>query len=459
MHWGVPSAVDENRPFNTGWYGAGMYLQNNQGGWSHTKGIYEFHVSRYGHPSKVGYKDLIPLWKAEHWDPDALVAFYKKIGAKYIVPVACHHDNFDCYDSSWQRWNSVQMGPHKDILAGWKKAAEKYDIRFGASTHLEFTPGFFKGAGGSDKTGPLKGVPYDGADPRYRDLYLTGVPRPEFELNWFRRTKEIIDKYQPDLMFFDTGGLDVGDYGLEIAAHFYNSNLQRHGGKEEGVINVKRNFDNRFKAVVSDIERGQTDSIRPYPWQSDTTLVSGWFYHKSPLMITVGVLIGNLVDIVSKNGNLLLNVALKPDGTLPEDQRDVLEQLGIWLQVNGEAIYGTRPWKVFGEGPTQISEGRFKEQNNEYTSQDIRFTTKAGNLYAIVLAWPTNGKVTIKSLGEAARLLDGRIASVEMLGSKEILQWTRLANGLTIKCPDHQPCEHAFVLKISTKGQPSASKS
>lgn len=253
MHWGIPSVPDETRPFGTGWYECGMYLQHGKGAPSHCREIYDWNLQRYGHPSQFRYQDFIPMWKAEKWDPEALAAFYKKIGAKYIVAMAVHHDNFDMYDSTWNRWNSVKMGPQRDILREWKQAAEKEGLRFGASTHLQPALGFVKGAWGSDYEGPLKGIPYVPDDSPDKDFYLKGVSQKDFQLMWYRRTLEIIDKYSPDLMFFDTGGLAVGDYGLKVAAHFYNTNAARHNGRCDAVINVKRNFSTP-SAVVVDIE-------------------------------------------------------------------------------------------------------------------------------------------------------------------------------------------------------------
>jgi alpha-L-fucosidase len=448
MHWGLPAVADETRPFATGHYARGMYNQHGKGTAEHCKEINDWHVSRYGHPSKFGYKDFIPLWKAERFDADALVAFYKKIGARYIVPVAVHHDNFDIYDSSpLHRWNTAQMGPKRDILAEWKKAAGKHGLRFGASSHLDRAPSFLEGSHGSDHEGPLKGVPYDGSDPALKDFYLKGVPAAEWQRHWFLRTKQIIDKYQPDLLYFD-GGLPFGAYGLSIAAELYNSNIARHQGRNEAVLNLKRAPVE--SAYVHDIERGQSDKLRPYPWQTDTTLISGWFYHKADLEMTAPVVVGNLADIVSKNGNLLLNIGLKPDGTIPDNQRECLESVGRWLELNGEAIYGTRPWAIYGEGPTQVKAGHFAEPRSPYSAQDVRFTTKGDTLYAIVLGWPGAG-ATVKIKALAAGKGPAAIERIELLGSREALKFTRDAGELTVTFPHQPPCEHAFVLKIANK--------
>jgi alpha-L-fucosidase len=447
MHWGIPSVTDENRPFGTGHYANGMYYQHGRMPdgkplASHLLEIYDFHVKRYGHPSKFGYKDFIPLWKAERWNPDELVGLYKRCGARYIVPVAVHHDNFDIFESSHQ-WNVARMGPRRDILGGWRRAAQKHEVRFGCSSHVDRALNFLAGSHGSDYEGPLKGVPYDGANPKFADLYLAGMTPERWQQVWYQRTQELIDKYQPDLLYFD-GGLPNGDLGLKIAARHYNASVQRCGGRCDAVLNIKRGPNH--KSYVWDIERGQSDRVQPYPWQTETTLISGWFYHKADLEMTADVAIGNLLDIVSKNGNLLLNVGLRPDGTLPENQLSVLEAMGAWLRVYGEAIYGTRPWKTFGEGPTYIKPGSFQEQRTPFTAEDVRFTTKAGKLYAGFLAVPKS-KVTIHSLSVPNA---GRIARVSALGTGAPLQWKQTDQGLEIQPQERWPSPFAPVLRIDS---------
>lgn len=443
MHWGLPAVPDETRPFGTGHYARGLYLQHGRNGPPHCKDIYDWHVGRYGHPSKFGYKDFIPMWKAERFDADALVAFYKKIGARYIVPVAVHHDNFDVYDSSHTRWDAKEMGPKRDILGEWKVAAEKHRLRFGASSHLDRAPAFLAASHGADTDGPMAGVPYDGADDRYADFYLKGVTPEQWQIEWYQRTHEIVTKYQPDLLYFD-GGLPFGDYGLNIAAELYNRSVARYG-RNEAILNLKRGPN--AKAFTLDIERGQSDKLLDFPWQTDTTLISGWFYHKAELEMTTPVVIANLADIVSKNGNLLLNIGLKPDGTIPDNQRETLEGVGRWLELNGEAIYGTRPWKKFGEGPTEVKSGHFNEPKSPFTAQDVRFTTKGETLYAIVLAWPgADAEVVVNSLrsGETVR----PIAKVELVASGETLAFQQTPEALRVRFPAKPTGEHAYALRV-----------
>ncbi len=474
MHWGVQSVpAHEN-----GWYARQMYMQHGAE-WGTT---YKYHTAHYGHPSEFGYKDLIPLWRAEKWDPDSLVRFYRSIGAKYIVPVAVHHDNFDNYASTFQPWNSVNMGPHRDIVGEWKRAAGKYGLRFGVSSHSDRSWDWFSTSHGSDGTGEKHGVPYDGNltkeegkglwwegyDPQ--DLYsrphqCTEPPDTAYCEKWFSRTKELIDKYQPDLLWFDgpmpmicpSDGCKkarawMEHYGLEIASHFYNSSQRWHQGRLDAVLNIKSWEPGSVPdsgAIVLDIEKGQTNTILPHPWQTDTSIPENWYFDSGKPELSDTVIIHNLCDIVSKNGNLLLNVGLRSDGTLPDDQRSILLNVGKWLDLNGEAIYGTRPWKISGEGKTGVQGGDFKQNKTPLTSEDIRFTTKGNTLYAIALGWPHNGTITVRSLAKAERLWFGNIRKVELVGVQAKLQWEQNEEGLTIHTPEVPPCRYAYVFRIS----------
>ena len=418
----------------------------------------KFHVEHYGHPSKVGFKDIIPLWKAEQWEPDRLMALYKNAGAKYFCMIAMHHDNFDCWNSKYQpKWNSVNMGPQRDIAAEWQQAAKKQGLRFGMTEHLAASWWFYSVNKGADKTGLMAGVPYDGNDPQFADLYWSGNAKPDFhyygtnvpfayKTNWFNRIKDMVDRYHPDLLYSDSPLPYPDEVGRQLLAHYYNDNLQQHGGKLEAVYNCKEDSQGRW---VQDFERGVMDGINPHPWQTDTC-VGNWYYKTGCKYKSSTTVIQMLVDIVSKNGNLLLNLPLRPEGTLDEQEEKILADLAAWMPVNSEAIFGTRPWKVFGEGPSNATNsGSFNEGKLRYTAQDIRFTTKGEKLYAILLGWPAAGQVTIKSLAEHSPNWAGKIGEVKLLGSPEKLLWTREADGLHITLAKHKPCDSAYALQIS----------
>lgn len=475
MHWGLNSVSGFN-----GHYARFMYHQHDPNkagsGWaSWGAEVYPFHVENYGHPSEFGYKDFIPLWKAEKFDALALAKLYKVVGARYIGVMAVHCDNFDCYDSSYQPWNSVRMGPKIDIVKAWKDACEELQLRFAITSHS--STGFHEHAfyqGETDTTGPRAGVPYDTVDPRYEGLYGQRTPDrmrrtlPEFGLSWYRRTKELVDKYDPDLLYFD-GALPQGDFGLHIAAHYYNSNLKTRG-RLEGVLTVK-NQSKPLPGFTVDVEAGGVRDMMPDPWQVDTSINPGWFYmgghlatlqgdndagmsvgvasDKGPdqIRMNAGQVIDNLVDIVSKNGNMMLNVGLRPDGSLPETFRHELLDIGKWLQANGEAIYETRPHAVFGEGPSELDlSTHYNDNAYTYTAQDLRFTRRGRTLYAIFMDWPGNGaKATIRSLRSRQQT---RVRSVTMLASGERLRWRQDETGLHVTLPSTQVGEFAYVLKV-----------
>jgi alpha-L-fucosidase len=439
-----------------------MYVQ--QGApWGNS---YNHHNAHYGHPTEFGYKDLIPLWQAENWDPDALVRLFRDNGARYIVPVAVHHDNFDLYQSTWQPWNSVNMGPRRDIVGEWKAAAERHGLRFGVSSHSSFSWWWFQTAHGSDDFGPLAGVPYDarlreadgvgtwweGYDPW--DLY-TPLGRPdggadyEWVQNWHRRTRELLDRYQPDLLYFDAD-IPFGD--LSTAAYFYNQSQVWNDGRLEAVLNLKVvPEDMAPNSVVIDFEKGQSGVLRPHPWQIDTPFTEHWFY--TPDQPESGeLLVHILCDTVSKNGNLLLNVGLFPDGTIPLDQRRELEVIGDWLAVNGEAIFETRPWITYGEGPSLVPDGPFNQTREPLTPDDVRFTTRGDTLYAIFFGRPESGVIQIESLRPTA-LID-EVESVEMLGYAGQVEWEQVSTGLRVTVPQDVPEATAYSLRIMATAMP-----
>jgi len=437
-HWG-PQAV----PMEGDWYARKMYQQGSAD--------YEDHLKRWGHPSTNGWKDIVPLWKAENWDPEKLMELYKKAGAKYFVSMGSHHDNFFLWNSKLHRWNSVLVGPHRDVVGEWQKAAKKNGLRFGVSEHLGASFNWFQDSHGSDKTGPLAGMPYDGANSNYWDLYHPPssdrgwyTKNPQWQQEWYDEIKELVDNYKPDLLYSD-GAMPFGnEVGLSQIANLYNISAAAHHGKTEAVYNCKQASNGRW---VQDFERGVNGGISPFPWQTDTS-IGDWFYNRhwkyQPLSWTVHM----LVDIVSKNGNLLLNVVLKPDGTLDPEVETMLHQLADWTAINGEAIYNTRPWLLYGEGKVQAKGGAFKE-NMAYTADDIRFTTKGKTLYAIALGWPTDGKMTIRALAKTADSAQNQIKRVELLGYKGKLKFEQTAEGLVVELPDKKLSDLTCSLRIT----------
>ncbi len=446
-HWG-PQCVPETGD----WYARNMYLED--------KPQYKYHVERYGHPSKVGYKDIVTQWKAENFDPDSLIRRYKKAGAKYFVSMGVHHDNFDIWNSKHHKWCAAKMGPKKDIVGLWRDAARKAGLHFGVTEHLERSWSWFNVNKRSDTKGQFAGVPYDGNDPQYRDFYFPPHegdgqnypvdPPDSWKQTWLRRITDLIDNYQPDLLYTD-GGIPFGEVGRGMVAHLYNQGMQRHHGKQEVIYtikNVKDAFHGDFEpgCCMLDMERGVVAGVNADPWQTDTC-VGDWFYKRGIDYKTPQTVIQMLVDIVSKNGNLLLNFPPRADGTLDAEEDKILEGITKWMAVNGESIYSTRPWKVFGEGPTQSSGGQFSERKAKvYTAEDIRFTTKGKTLYATLLAWPEKQAV-IKSLGPSGAW-PGKIQSVTMLGVDQALKFSQSADGLKVDMPDRRPGEYAYVLKI-----------
>jgi len=438
-HWG-PQAV----PMEGDWYARQMYEEGSSD--------YKDHLARYGHPSVKGYKDIIPLWRAEKWDPDRLMALYKAAGAKYFVSMGSHHDNFFLWKSKLHRWNAYEMGPHRDVVGDWQKAAKKYGLKFGVSEHLGASFTWFQPSHGSDKTGPEAGVPYDGADPKYWDLYhFPAEPgdtgwysnNPKWQQEWFNEIHELDDNYHPDLLYSD-GGVPFGnEVGLSMIAHFYNSNMALHGGSLEAVYNCKQLSDGRW---VQDLERGIMAGIDPNPWQTDTS-IGDWFYNKHWKYQPVSWVIHMLVDNVSKNGNLLLNVVLRPDGSLDPEVLQMLHDLAAWNAIHGEAIYGSRPWTVYGESTVKIKGGSFNEAYT-YSAKDIRFTTKGPILYAIALGWPQDRQIVIRSLAKPG-VGTNDIAAITLLGYKGKLTWKQTPTGLYVTLPQKKVSDYAVALKIT----------
>ena len=445
-HWG-PQAV----PRSGDWYARWMYVP----GHPH----YAHHLKNYGHPSQFGYKDIISLWKAEKFDPQALMQRYVAAGAKYFVSIGVHHDNFDLWNSRHHRWNALAMGPKRDVVGAWRDAARRRGLRFGVSEHLGASHNWFYPSHQYDQFWPKIGVDYDGANPQYSDLYHPKHDEPykgnsdtwyttnaAYHQVWFNRIRDLIDSYEPDLLYSD-GGIPFGEVGRSLVAHLYNRSMNKRG-HVEAVYNCKALGSGEFypEACVQDVERGVMSGINPRPWQTDTSN-GDWFYADGYKYKTAPDVIRMLADIVSKNGNLLLNVVLYPDGSVPPESDALLTEMAHWMSVNAEAIHGTRPWSVFGEGPTETKAGAFKE-NAEYTAQDIRFTTKGGAVYAITLGEP-NQQVAITSLRQSGGQETRAVQSVHLLGLAQPLVFQQTDAGLIFDMPKRLTSRHASAFKIS----------
>jgi alpha-L-fucosidase len=445
-HWG-PQAV----PRSGDWYARFMYVPGHR--------HYAHHLKNYGHPSQTGYKDIIPLWTAEKFDPEALMTQYVAAGAKYFVSMGVHHDNFDLWDSRHHRWNAARMGPKRDVVGAWRDAARRRGLRFGVSEHLGASHNWWYPSHQYDQFWPKMGVDYDGANPEFSDLYhprhdepFKGNPDtwytndPQYHQLWLRRIRDLVDSYKPDLLYSD-GGIPFGEVGRSLIAHFYNSSISKRG-RVEAVYNCKALGSGEFypEACVQDVERGVLSGINPRPWQTDTSN-GDWFYADDYQYKTAREVIHMLADIVSKNGNLLLNVVLYPDGSLPPESQTLLNELAQWMSVNAEAIHGTRPWAAFGEGPTETAAGEFKEKA-EYTARDIRFTTKRDSLYAITLGEPDT-RVIIDSLGRNGAHERRAVKGVRLLGVAQPLRFQQSDSALVVDLPSKLPTRHASALTIS----------
>jgi alpha-L-fucosidase len=475
-HWS-PQCVPEQGD----WYARGMYVQGSP--------QYDYHVKTYGHPSQFGYKDICNLWQAERWDPEALIRRYSKAGAKYFVALANHHGNFDCWDSQQQPWNAVRIGPKKDIVGTWERVARANGLKFGVTYHgtparvwREFMPARY----GSDATGPLRGVAYDGVVTKAdgTGLWWEGMdpqqlngrphdknePCPEFVEDFMLRVQDLIDKYNPDLLYFDDDcDWDFDDgapFGLKLdvwlgmpeltphlMAYYYNAALRRNQGRLDAVFTIKHVPNAVLGTLVRDFEMTQASGIEPNPWQTDAC-IGAWHYDRSIYenhrYRTAQSMVHLLADVVSKNGNLLLSIPLPGHGQPDADELAFLDEMGAWMAINGEAIYSSRPWRIHGEGPSDSGAvSLYGGALPQFVSGDMRFTTRGDSLYAIALAWPADGKLVIKSLAGDSPHVRGQIERIGLLGSASDLTWSRDRDGVTIHLPEQRPCDFAYAFKVT----------
>ena len=459
-HWG-PQSV----PMAGDWYARNMYIEGSP--------QYLYHLRHYGHPSKFGYKDLVKLWKAEKFDPDALMDLYVKAGARYFVGQAMHHDHFFNFPSKLNRFNSAQIGPMKDICGLWKKAADNHKLPFGLTEHLGATFSWWGVNKSADRYGPYAGVPYDGNDPAYRDFYMDNyehvskdgdskVPgwytkNSKHHQYWLSVMKELIDLFSPELLYSD-GGLPFGyrgndhfgytaadtepayKYGLEAVSYLYNKSIEKHG-ENRAVYTNKDKRPEIHSVGILDIEKSQLPGINPVPWQTDTC-IGNWFYDARQPFKKPGHIIEMLIDIASKNGTMLLNILQRPDGSIDDEARYILTELASWIPLCGEGIYGTRPWRTSGEGYTTVLIEGFREEAVPWSETDIRFTSSGKKVYAFIMKTPANRAVVIRSFSP-----EEKIVSVKLLGAGQV-PFSQNFGVLTVKLPEKLPTVYTNCLAI-----------
>lgn len=457
VHWGAYSVP----AFGSEWYPRQMYIDRERRG----DNFFQHHREKFGSQKSFGYKDFIPKFKAANFDAARWAKLFKQTGARYVVPVAEHHDGFPMYDCGFTHWDASEMGPKRDVIGELSEAVRSEGMRFGVSSHRAFNWMFY-----------VRSKEFDNSNPQFAGLY--GRPMPflfdkdawdykssfppqdaQFKDDWLARSCEIVDKYQPDVFWFDFGitpGLQdakynensYAEYLQQFAAYYYNKSTNDEKGI--GVINYKWNAFPESAAVL-DKERSKMAEIRTPFWQTDTAVsASSWGYTKNQRYKTADRLVDDLIDIVSKNGCLLLNVGPRSDGTIPDEDKSILLAIGSWLKINGEAIYGTSYWKTFGEGPTSVSTGHISEAKDKpFTADDLRFTTRDGTLYVIGMDWPKSSQVIVKTLATGSEHYQDKIETVSMLGSDQSLSWSRTEDGLVVELPKRRPSKFAYVLKVT----------
>lgn len=457
IHWGAYSVP----AYGSEWYPRQMYINRDRRG----DNFFQHHIDTYGPHKKFGYKDFIPQFKAEKFDAEAWAQLFKDTGARYVIPVAEHHDGFPMYDCAFTRWDASEMGPKRDVIQELSEAVRSEGMKFGVSSHRAFNWMFY-----------VRDESFDNADPQYADLY--GRPMPflfeenawdyqhnftpqdeQFKDDWLARSCELVDKYKPDVFWFDFGitpkhgdstylNNTYAEHLQKFAAYYYNKTTAKDS--DLGIINYKFNAFPESAAVL-DKERSKMAEIRKPFWQTDTAVSSSsWGYTQNQRYKTPERLVNDLVDIVSKNGCLLLNVGPRADGTIPEEDQAILKAIGDWLKTNGEAIYETTYWKTFGEGPTSVSTGHVSESKDKpFTSEDLRFTTRDNILYVHGLKWPEDNQITIKTLAQGSDLYPEEINTIQLLGFDKELNWERNASGVTVSLPKDKASKFAYVLKVT----------
>lgn len=467
-HWGP-----QCQPEYGDWFARNMYFEGTD--------AYKFSKLARGPQKDFGFKDWINEWKAERWNPDSLVALYKTCGARYFFALANHHDNLDLWNSKYQPWNSVNMGPHRDIVKGWADACKRAGLPLGLSVHAAHAWTWYEPSRGADTKGTFAGLTYDGRltkadgqgqwwegyDPQdlYEQRHKLSADNREWDWNpdkvtlpdqaycdrFYNRTMDLINRYHPSIIYFDDTVLPLYpfcDAGLNLLAHVYNSNMAAHGGKNEAVVTGKVLREFHKNAMVWDVERGAPDAIQPRPWQT-CTCIGSWHYDKRRFYNgnykSAQAVVQMLADVVSKNGNLLLSVPVRGDGTIDSLELKVVLQIGRWLKQNGEAIYASRPWRQFGEGPALESKNPMREQGfnegkTKYTASDIRYTQRSGYVYAITMKVPEPGSEVALSCVKKAR-------RVSLLGYGDV-KFRRSAGGIAITVPQELPNDLALVFRI-----------
>lgn len=485
-HWTaqcVPEAGD--------WYARNMYLPGSR--------AYNHHLKHYGHPADHGFMEIQNLWKADRWDPARLLDLYKRAGAKYFMALANHHDNLDTYDSQYHHWNTTRVGPHKDIVGTWAKLARERGLRFAVSNHSAHAWHWNQPAYGYDPEGPRAGERYDaytltaaqgrgkwwdGLDPqrlycgRYMPmpdgirsnreanewheatdrLWSEGVPMGYFARNWLMRCQDLVSKYKPDMVYFDNFDLPLEQYGLDFTAWYYNQSMAWNNGRLEAVVTAKMTPPQRRMGIVDDVERGGKTYIERFPWQTDTC-IGNWHYdaelYANNGYKSAATVIHTLCDVVSKNGNLMLSVPMRGDGTIDDKEERIVTEIGDWMGRFGRAIYATRPWKLNGEGPTSGGGGLFSEGGaiSPYTARDVRYVKRGEDLHALVLGWPDDNVVRMTLLGHNDPTMEGEVMRVTLADDPTTpLQFRRTPEALEVTVPARARHPIGMALILSGNG-------